>query len=126
MPKKSRKKNPVKKIFENTDIESVEARAESTDSVQADTKDEAVLPDPVEQESAEEMPEGNEQALSEEDLPIPDLAPESAESDNFPEESSADDLLDDVRRSLMEDETLAEEKKSKKWWRRGGKGSKKD
>ena len=126
MPKKSRKKNPVKKIFENTDIESVEARAKSTDSVQADTKDEAVLPDPVEQEVVEEMPEGDEQAVSEEAPPDLNSAPASAESDNVPEESSADDLLDDVRRSLMEDETLAEEKKSKKWWRRGSKGSKKD
>ena len=53
-------------------------------------------------------------------MPAPD------ESVSVPEESSADDLLDDVRRSLLEDETLAEEKKSKKWWRRGSKGSKKD
>ena len=126
MPKKSRKKNPVKKIFENTDIESVEGRAGSTNSVQADTRDEAVLPDPVEQDIVEEMPEGDEQAASEEAPPDLDSAPASAESDNVPEASSADDLFDDVRRSLMEDETLAEEKKSKKWWRRGSKGSKKD
>ena len=126
MPKKSRQKNPVKKIFENTEIESVEARAGSNDSVQADPKEEAVLPDPVEQEAAEEMSEGGEQAVSEEAPADLNAAPESDEAVNIPEESSADDLLDDVRRSLMEDETLAEEKKSRKWWRRGAKGSEKD
>ena len=126
MPKKSRKKNPVKKIFENTDIESVEARAKLIDPVQADIKEEAVLPDPVEQAAAKEMPDGDEQAVSGEKPTDLNPEPASAESDNVPEESSTDDLLDDVRRSLMEDETLAEEKKSKKWWRRGTKGSKKD
>ena len=84
MPKKSRKKNPVKKIFENTDIESVEARAESTNSVQADTRDEAVLPDPVEQEIVEEMPEGDEQAVSEEAPPDLNAAPASAERASLP------------------------------------------
>ncbi len=126
MPKKSRKKIPVKKIFENAEIESVEAHAKSTESVQADSKDEAVLPDPVEQEAAAEVSEGDEQTVSEEAPPVLDAAPVSDESVNVPEGSSADDLLDDVRRSLLEDETLAEEKKSKKWWRRGSKGSKKD
>ena len=125
MPKKSQKKVPVKKIFENTDIESVEAHAESTDSVQDNPRDETVLPDRVEQEAAAEMSEG-EQAVSEEMPADLNTAPESDEAVNVPDENSADDLLDDVRRSLMEDETLAEEKKSKKWWRRGSKGSKKD
>jgi len=98
MTKKPRKKKKI----EVTENESVEANVSSNDSEQA------------------------EQALREEASPIPAPAPASAESDNVSEESSADDLLDDVRRSLMEDETLAEEKKAKKWWRRGAKGSKKD
>jgi len=118
MPKKSRKKTPVKKIFENTEIESVEAHTESTDLAQVER--------PVEQGAVAEMSEGDEQAASEESLSVLDPAPASDESVNVPDETSADDLLDDVRRSLMEDETLAEEKKSKKWWRRGAKGSKKD
>ena len=126
MPKKSRKKIPEKKIFENTEIESVESRAGSTNSVQADPRDEAVLPDPVEQEAAAERAEGDGETASEEAPAVLNPLPESDESGNVPEEDSADDLLDDVRRSLMEDETLAEEKKSKKWWRRGTKGSKKD
>ena len=126
MPKKSRKKVPVKKIFENTEIESVESRAGSTNSVQADPRDEAVLPDPVEQEAAAERAEGDGQTASEEAPAVLNPLPESNEAGNVPEESSAEDLLDDVRRSLMEDETLAEEKKSRKWWRRGTKGSKKD
>ena len=126
MPKKSRKKIPEKKIFENTEIESVESRAGSTNSVQADPRDEGVLPDPVEQEGAAERAEGDGQTASEEAPAVLNPLPESNESVNVPEESSAEDLLDDVRRSLMEDETLAEEKKSKKWWRRGTKGSKKD
>ena len=98
MTKKPRKKKKI----EVTENESVEANVSSNDSEQA------------------------EQALREEASPIPVPGPASAESDNVSEESSADDLLDDVRRSLMEDETLAEEKKAKKWWRRGAKGSKKD
>ena len=126
MPKKSQKKIPVKKIFEDTEIESVEARAKSTDSVQANPKDEAVVPDLVEQEAATEMSGSDEQTISKEVPPVLNAAPASDEPVNVPEEDSGEDLLDDVRRSLMEDETLAEEKKSKKWWRRGAKGSKKD
>src|SRR6185436_5545581 len=126
MPKKSQKKIPVKKIFEDTEIESVEARAKSTDSVQANPKDEAVVPDLVEQEAATEMSGSDEQTISKEVPPVLNAAPASDEPVNVPEEDSGEDLLDDVRRSLMEDETLAEEKKSKKWWRRGAKGSKRD
>ena len=114
MPKKNRKKNPVIKIFENTEIESVEAHAKSTESVNADPQGEPALPDPVEQEAAEDISAGDEQTTSEESPAVLNAAPAS------------DDLLDDVRRSLMEDETLEQEKKSKKWWRRGAKGSKKD
>jgi len=126
MPKKSQKKKPVKKIFEDTEIESVEARAKSTDSVQANPKDEAVVPDLVEQEAATEMSGSDEQTISKEVPPVLNAAPASDEPVNVPEEDSGEDLLDGVRRSLVEDETLAEEKKSKKWWRRGAKGSKKD
>ncbi len=51
-----------------------------------------------------------------------------------PEDESVDDLLEDVRRSLIEDETHTEEEKQSKWWNRiskagksskGGKGSRK-
>ena len=126
MPKKNRKKNPVIKIFENTEIESVEAHAKSTESVKADPQDEAVFPDPVEQEAAAEVSRGDEQTASEESPPVLNEAPAPDEPANVQEESLADDLLDDVRKSLMEDETLEQEKKSKKWWRRGAKGSKKD
>jgi hypothetical protein len=126
MPKKNRKKNPVIKIFENTEIESVEAHAKSTKSVNVDPQAEVVLPDPIQEEDAVKMPEGEEQPASEESLPVLNEAPTSDEPANVQEESLADDPLDDVRRSLMEDETLEQEKKSKKWWRRGAKGSKKD
>lgn len=122
MTKKPRKKKKI----EATEIESGESNVGSTDSVQADHQVEAVVPDLVEKEAAAEVPGGDEQTVSEESLPVVNAAPASDESVKALEEISADDLLDDVRRSLMEDETLAEEKKSKKWWRRGAKGSKKD
>ena len=42
------------------------------------------------------------------------------------DEISPDDLLEDVRQSLIEDETVKDEKKSKRWWRRVAKGLQKD
>lgn len=45
---------------------------------------------------------------------------ESQKSADFEHESSAEDLLDDVRRSLIEEET-DKDSRDKKWWRRFGK-----
>jgi hypothetical protein len=128
MTKKPRKKKKI----ESAEIQSVESNAESaestesTESIQADQQVEAALPDPVEQEVAAETSESEEQPASEESLPVLNEAPASDEPVSVSQETSTDDLLDDVRRSLMEAETLEEEKKSKKWWRRVAKGSKKD
>jgi len=68
MPKKSRKKDLVIKIFENTEIESLEAHAKSTESAKPEPQIEAVVPDTVEQETAAEMSGSDEQAVSEEAL----------------------------------------------------------
>lgn len=124
MPKKSRKKNSIPNIFEKTEIESAEAHVESAESVKAE--EEAVLPDSIPQEEGTELPESEAQPSSTESDPAVGDAPTSNEPTSSDEEISADDLLDDVRQSLIEDETVQEDKKSKKWWRRATKGLKKD
>ena len=60
---------------------------------------------------------------------LTETAPAEGEASAPPEESvldvSADDLLDDVRRSLIEDDAQSDEKKST-WWKRRAKGKRKD
>ena len=121
MPKKKRNKQ----IFESMKIESVEANAESKESEKV--QDESALSDSIQQEAAAELPENDEQLAEEES--VPSLKEEPVVLDEpatVEEESSADDLLADVRQSLIEDETVKEEKKSKRWWRRAAKSLQKD
>jgi hypothetical protein len=115
------KKKRNKKIFESMQIESVEANAESKESEKVN----AALPDSIPQETAAEMPESDEQHQDEEPEASPTAMPASDEQANA-DEVASDDLLEDVRRSLIEDETVKDEKKSKKWWRRVAKGLQKD
>jgi len=122
MAKKNRKKNPVIKIFENTEIESAEANVKSTGSVKGEG--EAILPESIPQVDAAEVSTIEEPSVSEESDPALTDTPTSNASVSPKEETSADELLGDVRRSLIEDETLKTEKQSKKWWRRGSKGKK--
>ena len=124
MPKKIRKKNRVTNIFEKTEIESVEANAESKESENVQV--EAALSDSSPQEASAETPEREEQPAKKESVPPMTDAPVSDEPANVEDKVSADDLLHDVRQSLIEDETIKEEKKSKKWWRRAAKGLQKD
>ncbi|MCI0550844.1 MAG: DUF3305 domain-containing protein [Anaerolineae bacterium] len=118
MPKKKRNKQ----IFESIQIESVEANAESKES----EKVEGALPDLSPQEAAAEIPESDGQPADKESVPPLNDVPVSDEPANIDDEVSADDLLNDVRQSLIEDETVKDEKKSKKWWRRVAKGLQKD
>src|SRR5215510_5104889 len=62
-----------------------------------------------------------EASASESEISDPKL--ESTEAGGEP---SMDDLLEDVRRSLMEEEAESEEKKPKGWWQRAKKGKQKD
>ncbi len=71
----------------------------------------------TENESAEieaELTEATQGEGEASDVPIP------------ADEASADDLLDDVRRSLIEGESQAEEEKKSKWWNKITKGFQKD
>ncbi len=53
------------------------------------------------------------------------LNPQTASAEaSQPEDESVDDLLEDVRRSLIEDETHTEEENQSKWWNRISKSSK--
>ena len=124
MPKKNRKQDRAAKMFEKTEIESVEANAESKEpeTVQVDGD----LSDSSPPEASAETPEREEQPAEKESVPPLTDAPVSDEPANVEDEVSADDLLNDVRQSLIEDETVKEEKKSKKWWRRAAKGLQKD
>jgi len=101
------KKNPNAQENEPIESESEEARAELAESTQAETPP----PDTNLQEAVTETSAGTEES-----------APE--EAPGAPEETSADTLLDDVRRSLIEEESDTSQKESK-WWRRIGKKTKK-
>lgn len=80
-----------------------------------------------ENDSAMEVPAAAENASAsepnQEEASV--ASPQEANPSEGPSlEDSADDLLEDVRRSLIEDETAAAEKKSK-WWKRIGRGKNK-
>ena len=110
------KKKPIKQIFESTSIESADVNKDLTGADSADAQSEETSPEKDPQETVPETsPEAKE--ASNEDLSVSDETnnvmsrelsateatsrkPESAE-----EETSNDDLLDDVRRSLIEQES---------------------
>jgi len=93
------------------EIESAEVNAESTESAIVDAERETPVFD-SNQENRQEVP-------------VHVDAP-SAEQSNTPlDDETPDDILDDVRRSLIEDEAHGKEEQPK-WWRRIGKGSRKN
>jgi hypothetical protein len=132
------KKKPIKKIFESTSIESSEAHPELTHSVQAGQGDETMKRASADEKSTDETKVEVEKPVSadlqneshrsepnprEEGMEMPTAqekpsneSPISATAD----EPSAEDLLEDVRQSLIEEETDKRQKESK-WWRRIGK-----
>ncbi len=148
-----RKKNRIKKLFESTSIESVEAHAESSQPVPEEQQDEvtSLVNEPRDElaKSAGE-PAGEEtslqaQAESAMTEPVPADEPvlpasldasgdqENAEApgemDKSPSLSSqdnadADDILEDVRRSLIEEDADKGQRDSK-WWQRFSRRGKK-
>ena len=124
MPKKNRKQDRAAKLFEKTEIESTEANIESTES--AKTMNGASSTDAPVQEENVEVSQSEEQRSSATSDSDPTDISISAESESPEDQSPTDDLLDDVRQSLIEDATLQEDKKSKKWWRRVAKSLQKD
>ncbi len=99
------KKDKDSKQFNEMEDESSAADTDSTPSAPAETVSESISSDTSPQEAAE--------MSSEEQI--------SADTEN---ESSSDDLLDEVRRSLLEGEEADKNKKEKKWWRRIGRKEK--
>jgi hypothetical protein len=154
------KKKRIKKIFDNTPIESADVNPEITESVQADSQSEETSPDTNPQEEATEISIENEESSREDSLvsskpnteitesvptnvqneatpsdeSLPEVMETSAKSEESPsedsrnsedaeEENSSQDLLDDVRRTLIEEESDKGQKESK-WWRRIGRKKK--
>lgn len=101
MPKKNRKakENNDQPVEETTATHATESTASGSETVLSDPNPESGSETPVHQA---EMP-------NEESAPEPSL----------------DDLLDEVRHTLIDDETEAEEKEQAKWWKRIKKGSRK-
>src|ERR1043165_597005 len=107
------KKKQIKKIFEDMPVESTETNSELTESTSADSQSEAT---PSDQKPQQEVAESSqeEEHSSEEASPAP----------TDTEDISSDDLLGDVRRSLIEEEETDKGQKDSKWWRRIGKKNK--
>ena len=99
------KNNRESKEFNEMENESAAAGTESTPSVPAETVDESASADMSSQETK-------------------DLSPEEPISDDTENQSSSDDLLEDVRRSLIEEDETDKNKKEAKWWRRLGRKEK--
>src|SRR5687768_13172945 len=125
MTKKNRK---MRKLVE--EVEPFEPQVESTVSGSAASQDEAVAPESNPQDQEETLVASRETEASSAEIsnssPDQDLA-EAPASDQpaAEEESSEEDILADVRQSLIEEESL-EQEKPQKWWRKVGKGRKKE
>lgn len=98
-------KNSESKQFNETDNESAAADTEITPSTPSETANESASAD---QSSEETM----------------GLSPEEQNSAETENDSSSDDLLEDVRRSLIEEDETDKNKKEAKWWRRLGRKQK--
>ena len=129
MPKKNQK---MRKLVEEIEpFEPLERRAESTESGIAPSQDEAVQSEsnPQDAEEPVEVSSGPVEATSQKADSAPDQDPAEVEasdpSASVEDESPEEDLLADVRQSLIEEESL-EKEKPQKWWRKVGKGRKKD
>lgn len=137
------KKKPIKKIFESAPIESPDGNDQLTESVQADAASEETSPDMSPQEESMESSTENEVSSSESSLTSDETNAEMTESvpageqneenrsdeeslhaEAVEEESSPDDLLDDIRQSLIQEESDKDQKASK-WWQRIGRKPKK-
>jgi hypothetical protein len=127
------KKNPkIRKLVEEIEpFEPLERQAKSTESGLAHSQDEAVPSESNPQDAEESVEVSSEPvgASSQEADSAPDQdpaeVPASDPSSSVETESPEEDLLADVRQSLIEEESL-EKEKPQKWWRKVGKGRKKD
>ena len=108
----SRKKNESKNLFDGMPVEPEHAQPQQPESTP--------IPEEHEEESAvEPTTEAQEQAAA--DLQAPAEDQDATE----PEDTSADDPLEDVRRSLIEEAEVREQQDQPRWWKRIGRGSRK-
>jgi AAA ATPase containing von Willebrand factor type A (vWA) domain len=120
----SRKKHESKKIFENMPVEPDEVpHGTSNAAVPADETSTPL----TEAEQAESEAPALEQAADKSEETAPNADESAAESSN-PEsdEVSPDDLLEDVRRSLIQEEESRDKEQQPKWWKRIGRSSRKN
>jgi hypothetical protein len=103
------KKKEIKKIFENLEPESNEAHPE--------------LKDTVHSEPAQADISAGQEKVEEPAAPSEVSAVEPARAGE--EETSSDDILEDVRKSLIEEEEAHEKEQQPKWWKRIGRSSRK-
>src|SRR6185503_3418006 len=127
MPKKNQK---LRKLVE--EIEPFEPPAKSTESGSPEQQAETVAAESKPQEAEESVEVSSEvmevmETSNEESDSTPDQVPaEIPDAPASPEQDfSEEDLLGDVRQSLIEEESIEKEKPAK-WWRKIGKGRKKD
>src|SRR5215216_329770 len=106
----SSKKKESKKLFEGMSVEPEHANPELPESAHAQEEQAAETLD----ENAAEQP-----VVLNADNNL------NNESQAKPDESTADDVLEDVRRSLIEEEQAHEKEEQPKWWKRIGRGSRK-
>src|SRR5574339_537388 len=127
----------LKKLFDRSAIEPADTQPKSSKPAQDEQEEEASLP----LENLQETGEATEAAGAPEDVAGAPSLLEEAESEMtdlsalegesiVPEQEStgsveetSEDLLEDVRRSLIEEET-EKDKKESRWWRRLGKRGK--
>jgi hypothetical protein len=123
------KKKEIKQIFENMELESSEANSNLNEQPQDQAQpsetpvgDEEKIEErlmsaeePSEQSSMDEPQEAEKGIVPD----TGDAFPEQPKSES--EEDNPDDLLEDVRRSLLEED--AQEHKEQKWWQRIGRSS---
>ncbi|NJC96235.1 MAG: hypothetical protein C3F07_05150 [Anaerolineales bacterium] len=102
------KRKREKKIIEPNEVEPFEAEVRQTESAPAES--EAPVPE-TDQPGASEQGVAEELVQNEEAGAVEDLSP--------------DDLLEDVRHSLIEEESSREEQKKPRWWNPFGKGGRK-
>ena len=106
----SRKKNESKKLFEGMPVEPEHADQGLPESAQS------------QEEHTAETLENDKKAAEQPIVPNPDNTSDD-QPQTQPDESSPDDILEDVRRSLIEE--AHEKEEQPKWWKRIGRGSRK-
>lgn len=117
-----RKKKESKKIFENMPVEPDEVHHENANAeIPAETN--AGLTESTEEKDNASALDPNQSEGKE--TPV-DVNTSAAEPSRQESEESLDDLLEDVRHSLIEEEEAHEKEEQPKWWKRIRKGSRKN